>query len=73
LHETKIPKGVAGSVKGGNGWLRILDMDFRKKNWWCPRIHPIPANTGPSFYHQECTVQTGGIAADNPNFGNRAH
>lgn len=24
-------EGVAGSVKGGNGWLRILDMDFRKK------------------------------------------
>ncbi|HUC83384.1 MAG TPA: metallophosphoesterase [Flavisolibacter sp.] len=24
-------EGVKGSVKGGNGWLRILDMDFKKK------------------------------------------
>lgn len=23
-------EGVKGSVKGGNGWLRILDMDFKK-------------------------------------------
>lgn len=24
-------EGVKGSVMGGNGWLRILDMDFKKK------------------------------------------
>jgi hypothetical protein len=24
-------EGVTGSVKGGNGWLRILDMNYRKK------------------------------------------
>lgn len=24
-------EGVKGSVNGGNGWLRILDMDFKKK------------------------------------------
>lgn len=24
-------EGVKGSVKGGNGWLRILDMNFKKK------------------------------------------
>ena len=24
-------EGVTGSVHGGNGWLRILDMDFKKK------------------------------------------
>lgn len=24
-------EGVQGSVRGGNGWLRILDMDFKKK------------------------------------------
>ena len=24
-------EGVKGSVKGGNGWLRILDLDFKKK------------------------------------------
>ncbi|MBP8114064.1 MAG: metallophosphoesterase [Chitinophagaceae bacterium] len=24
-------EGVKGSVKGGNGWLRILDMDFKRK------------------------------------------
>lgn len=24
-------EGVKGSVKGGNGWLRIVDMDFKKK------------------------------------------
>ncbi len=24
-------EGVIGSVKGGNGWLRIIDMDFKKK------------------------------------------
>ncbi|HMR93518.1 MAG TPA: metallophosphoesterase [Chitinophagaceae bacterium] len=24
-------EGVKGSIKGGNGWLRILDMDFKKK------------------------------------------
>lgn len=24
-------EGVKGSVKGGNGWLRILDFDFKKK------------------------------------------
>lgn len=24
-------EGVKGSVKGGNGWLRIIDMDFKKK------------------------------------------
>ena len=24
-------EGVKGSVKGGNGWLRILDMDFKNK------------------------------------------
>jgi hypothetical protein len=24
-------EGVRGSVKGGNGWLRIVDMDFKKK------------------------------------------
>lgn len=24
-------EGVRGSVKGGNGWLRIIDMDFKKK------------------------------------------
>jgi hypothetical protein len=24
-------EGVKGSVRGGNGWLRIIDMDFKKK------------------------------------------
>lgn len=24
-------EGVTGSVRGGNGWLRIVDMDFKKK------------------------------------------
>lgn len=24
-------EGVKGSVKGGNGWLRIIDMDFKRK------------------------------------------
>ena len=24
-------EGVKGSIKGGNGWLRIIDMDFKKK------------------------------------------
>ena len=24
-------EGVKGSVKGGNGWLRIIDLDFKKK------------------------------------------
>ncbi len=24
-------EGVKGSIKGGNGWLRILDMDFKRK------------------------------------------
>ena len=24
-------EGVTGSVKGGNGWLRILDLDYKKK------------------------------------------
>jgi len=24
-------EGVKGSVKGGNGWLRVLEMDFKKK------------------------------------------
>lgn len=24
-------EGVKGSVKGGNGWLRILDLDYKKK------------------------------------------
>lgn len=24
-------EGVKGSVKGGNGWLRIIDMDYKKK------------------------------------------
>jgi hypothetical protein len=24
-------EGVKGSVKGGNGWLRILDFDMKKK------------------------------------------
>jgi hypothetical protein len=23
-------EGVMGSVKGGNGWLRIVDMDFKR-------------------------------------------
>ena len=24
-------EGVKGSIKGGNGWLRFIDMDFKKK------------------------------------------
>ena len=24
-------EGVKGSIKGGNGWLRILDFDFKRK------------------------------------------
>ena len=24
-------EGVKGSIKGGNGWLRIIDMDFKKR------------------------------------------
>ncbi|HEY6503233.1 MAG TPA: metallophosphoesterase [Chitinophagaceae bacterium] len=36
-------EGVKGSVKGGNGWLRILDMDFKKKtikvSTWSPYIN----------------------------------
>jgi hypothetical protein len=24
-------EGVKGSIKGGNGWLRIVDLDFKKK------------------------------------------
>lgn len=40
INETGLPvyqmlanyqEGVRGSVKGGNGWLRIIDMDFKKK------------------------------------------
>lgn len=35
-------EGVKGSVKGGNGWLRIVDLDFKKKtirvSTWSPYI-----------------------------------
>ncbi len=33
-------EGVKGSVKGGNGWLRIMDFDFRKKRIYVRTYSP---------------------------------
>ena len=33
-------EGVKGSIKGGNGWLRIVDLDFRKKRIYVRTYSP---------------------------------
>lgn len=46
-------EGVAGSVKGGNGWLRILDMDFKRKtlkvSTYSPYINQYRVDSAHSF------------------------
>ena len=46
-------EGVTGSVKGGNGWLRILDMDFKKKTikitTYSPYINEYMSNPAHNF------------------------
>lgn len=46
-------EGVKGSVKGGNGWLRIVDLDFRKKTvdvkTYSPYINEYKKDPGHEF------------------------
>jgi hypothetical protein len=46
-------EGVKGSVKGGNGWLRIIDLDFKsntlKVSTYSPYIHQYKEETQNNF------------------------
>ncbi len=46
-------EGVKGSIKGGNGWLRILDMDFKKGTLevktYSPYLNEYNTDPGQSF------------------------
>ena len=56
-------EGVKGSVKGGNGWLRILDMDFKKKTLsvrtYSPYINQYLNEAGHQFLIRNVMFGTG--------------
>ena len=46
-------EGVKGSIKGGNGWLRIIDLDYKKKmlsvKTYSPYINQYNTDPGQQF------------------------
>jgi Calcineurin-like phosphoesterase len=54
-------EGVKGSVKGGNGWLRILDIDFKKKtlqvSTYSPYINDYKNDPANSFIIRNVTFK----------------
>lgn len=56
-------EGVKGSVKGGNGWLRILDLDYKKKTLtvktYSPYINEYKNDAGHQFTIKEVLVGPG--------------
>lgn len=56
-------EGVKGSVKGGNGWLRILDFDFKKKTiqvqTYSPFIKEYRKDTAHNFLIRNAVFEPG--------------
>lgn len=56
-------EGVKGSVKGGNGWLRVLDMDFKKRTLkvttYSPFINAFMENPQHNFIIREVLFNAG--------------
>ena len=56
-------EGVKGSVKGGNGWLRILKMDFKKETLtvqtYSPYINEYMTDGAHNFIIKEVVYKTG--------------
>lgn len=56
-------EGVKGSVKGGNGWLRILDMDFKNKtlkvSTYSPYINQYMNEPGQQFIIRNVVFEPG--------------
>ena len=56
-------EGVKGSVKGGNGWLRILDLDLKKKtlkvSTYSPYINEYMNTPGQQFMIKNVTFGYG--------------
>jgi 3',5'-cyclic AMP phosphodiesterase CpdA len=56
-------EGVKGSIKGGNGWLRIVDMDFKKKtltvSTYSPYINQFTNDAGQKFIIRNVLFKAG--------------
>jgi hypothetical protein len=56
-------EGVRGSVKGGNGWLRILTMNYKKRTLsvqtYSPYIKEFKKDAAHNFVLREVVFKTG--------------